>query len=430
MGTGMGARDDWPPFNWTIPMAEPGYYTLRLQAIDALDVTTESAPVQLTVRPANDNLADAQVIEGHALTIETSNAAGTLERYQAWPWDPPTGEPWFYSNQGGHSIWYRWTAPEEGVCVISGAGQDGFLLSIGVYTGVVVSDLQLVAFPAGGPIAFQASEGITYHIAIDGFNGREGPLTWSLSLRPKNDSLASATPIVGIHHETLASHRGATLDPSDELLTGEADAVSLWWSWQAPQAGPVTLLATSETEELRLLVFVAATGETDLEEVAGIGTAWSQAPVARFMAIKGAQYRFVVLGRPGATADFRLALFQDVLSWLSPSDGSVFAFPATIGMAVRVPDGFPAVTRIRFLANGALVGETQAASETFSWTVLQPGSFTVEAEAVFADGLIQRTTPATLRVYAGDDLPRPRIFAGPTSDCSYVTTAVGATPFP
>src|SRR5438270_125079 len=51
--------------------------------------------------PANDAFANAQSLSGGSGSGTGTNANATKE----------TGEPNHAANAGGHSIWYRWTAP-------------------------------------------------------------------------------------------------------------------------------------------------------------------------------------------------------------------------------------------------------------------------------------------------------------------------------
>src|SRR5262245_70448 len=54
--------------------------------------------------PANDKFANVTLISGTSGTLSGSTATATKE----------TGEPIHAGRSGGHSVWYRWTAPNVG----------------------------------------------------------------------------------------------------------------------------------------------------------------------------------------------------------------------------------------------------------------------------------------------------------------------------
>ncbi len=75
---------------------------------------------------------------------------------------------------GGHSVWYCWTAPANGLEVFDTIGSD-FDTVLAAYTGDTVSNLTSVAADddSGGDrtsrLSFNAIAGTTYHIAVDGY---------------------------------------------------------------------------------------------------------------------------------------------------------------------------------------------------------------------------------------------------------------------
>lgn len=139
--------------------------------------------------PANDNFATPQDISGNSGTASGNNTAATKE----------TGEPFHASNQGGKSIWYRWTAPANGLWSFDTLNA-GINTLLGVYTGANVTALSGVATNDDIPgsivsrVFFSATSGTTYRIVVDGFRTDEmefgeggdisaGPVTlnWTLA---------------------------------------------------------------------------------------------------------------------------------------------------------------------------------------------------------------------------------------------------------
>jgi hypothetical protein len=137
--------------------------------------------------PANDNFSAAQTITGCAGTTTGTNVAATHE----------TGEPNHSpDNNGGlRSVWYSWTAPATGPAQITTAGS-GFDTVLAVYTGNAVNSLTLLGrnddvdpgVVTTSNVQFTATAGVTYRIAVDGYNnagsgGDIGSITlnWGLS---------------------------------------------------------------------------------------------------------------------------------------------------------------------------------------------------------------------------------------------------------
>src|SRR5262249_34548801 len=83
------------------------------------------------------------------------------------------GEPDHAGNLGGHSLWWTWTAPAQGIVTLDTIGSS-FATLLAVYTGVSVSNLTVVATNTGSGgdhtslLEFQTAAGATYQIAVDG----------------------------------------------------------------------------------------------------------------------------------------------------------------------------------------------------------------------------------------------------------------------
>ena len=129
--------------------------------------------------PANDDFANALVVAG---------ASGGVSSYTIGASKEP-GEPAHAFDVGGHSVWYRWTAPLSGPVEFNTAGST-FDTTLAIYTGTNVTALSLVAAndddTAAGlhtsRLSFDADPGVTYQIAIDGYGGDFGNfnLNWNM----------------------------------------------------------------------------------------------------------------------------------------------------------------------------------------------------------------------------------------------------------
>jgi hypothetical protein len=137
--------------------------------------------------PANDAFANAAVLIGPAGTTNGNNFNASKEQ----------SEPDHADEIGGHSVWYKWTAPTNGPIVFdtSGSALDTLLA---VYTGSQLNNLSLVAANHYGGIIlesrldFSATAGTVYRIAVDGFDGAQWTfrLNWHSQTQPRFVSIA------------------------------------------------------------------------------------------------------------------------------------------------------------------------------------------------------------------------------------------------
>lgn len=180
--------------------------------------------------PANDNFANAIVIYGSENSQLGTNLAATKE----------AGEPNHAGNAGGESIWYQWTAPSTGGFLFSTFATN-FDTVLGVYTGASVSALTEVASnddcwdTSTSCLVLYASEGVTYRIAIDGFNGASGPIQLGWAVSPPNDDFANAEIISGESGTVDGTTAWATREPGEPNHGGGLGGSSVWYQWTAPQ---------------------------------------------------------------------------------------------------------------------------------------------------------------------------------------------------
>ena len=146
----------------------------------------------LSEPPANDDFADAQVLDGSLpITVNGNTGDATTE----------PGEPDHSGNPAdGASVWYRWTPAETmwvavdgGAFCWAGAGQQQYA----VYTGSSVDTLTRIPGQGcdDGTIHFEAVAGTTYHIVEQAELGEaiDFELTLRALDRPANDDFADAT---------------------------------------------------------------------------------------------------------------------------------------------------------------------------------------------------------------------------------------------
>ncbi|HVU18450.1 MAG TPA: FG-GAP-like repeat-containing protein [Candidatus Didemnitutus sp.] len=133
--------------------------------------------------PANDNFSAATVITGTEAILRGTTIAATKE----------AGEPLHAGNIGGSSVWWKWTAPANGIFTVNTVGAT-FDTVLAIYTGTTLPTLSAVASNddistgnTASSISFAATSGTTYYIAVDGKNGATG--TFQLQFTDQSDFL-------------------------------------------------------------------------------------------------------------------------------------------------------------------------------------------------------------------------------------------------
>ena len=134
------------------------------------------------VPPANDHFGSA-----HTFLVAASPRLGGTTRNAT----RQLGEPRHAGEDGGKSVWWRFTAPASGRVTLSTRGST-FDTLLGVYRGSSVGSLTRVAANDENPtglghwsrVSFDVSAGVTYRVAVDGYGGQTGAVvltaTWLL----------------------------------------------------------------------------------------------------------------------------------------------------------------------------------------------------------------------------------------------------------
>ncbi len=174
-------RNRWGDYSmtWVDPVNDADFWTVQEYAAQYSGTLTNGsgrwgvwwANLQVTVA-ANDFFTNATTLTGQQGSIAGNNIRATKE----------PGEPNIGGNAGGASVWYNWTAPSNGVVTIDTIGST-FNTLLGIFTGSTVSALTTVTNDNGSAgmgasrVAFTATKGTVYRIAVDGYNGQMGNIT-------------------------------------------------------------------------------------------------------------------------------------------------------------------------------------------------------------------------------------------------------------
>ena len=199
-------------------------------------------------RPFNDNFASAAPLSNYWAFARASSKGATSE----------THEP-NHGAAGGASLWWVWVPQSSGTAYVDTAGSD-FDTIAAVYTGTTLANLTQLASNDDAPglktsrLSFNAVEGTTYYIAVDGKNGATGEVALAVDVSLPNDNFANAYALNSDLTDAYATDtiRFSTKESNEPALTVGSETGtgrSVWYTWQAQNAGPVTATVFSESFE-------------------------------------------------------------------------------------------------------------------------------------------------------------------------------------
>ena len=204
-------------------------------------------------RPANDDFAAAIELLDAEGEIAGDNSRASLE-------------PGERIGGGAATVWYRWTAPEDGAWLFTPDDWDSQVL---IFTGDHVATLRLVAGDLRNWVcSLRVQAGAEYRIAVVAVDasGKERAFTlrWRKYERDADgpefasDDFANAAEIEG----TTGSERisvGHSVEPDEPPQTGVR---TRWSVWTAPSSGRFTWhLSGSRYTETKVAVFAPADAE-------------------------------------------------------------------------------------------------------------------------------------------------------------------------
>ncbi len=292
-------------------------------------------PLLAQAPPPNDNFANAISISGTNIVTMATNDDATKE----------PGEPDHAGNIGGKSVWWTWQAPSDGFVTLSTQGSTNSVYGgpldtlLAVYTGSAVNALTEVASNDEDPatyltsrVGFRSTAGTLYRIAVDGYtydtpaDADSGRIMLSLvvSALATNDDFANATVLTGTNLVVTADNEAASKEPGEPDHDGYMGGKSIWWSWQAPALGFVTLstlgslsVQTGSDLDALLAVYVG----NSVSNLANVASSGGRSATLTFRAEAGKTYRIAV----------------DGYGWPSPSD----ADSGWIRLSLKFSPGLP-----------------------------------------------------------------------------------------
>lgn len=197
--------------------------------------------------PANDNFANRIPLSGLTSTSIGSNVGASSEAV----------ERNHLNSSAGLSVWWSWTAPENGLVVIDTLGSS-FDTILAVYTGTIVESLSLVRENDDGPVdntsrvSFTAAAGTVYQIVVDGLGSFSGNIVLNIAQQsPLPAVTVSPASTNLLHGSSVTFIAGAT---------GQAPLAYQWYFGTTLLAGEInpTLalasLTTNQSGSYRVIV--------------------------------------------------------------------------------------------------------------------------------------------------------------------------------
>ncbi len=174
------------------------------------------AAMPVLAQPTNDNFSNARVIAGSVGSTSGSTVGATLEPNE------PSHDPFSF---GGHSVWFRWTAPNSGLATFDTLGSS-FDTVLAAYSGTSLGNLVQLAsdddifspfFALQSRIVFSANAGTDYYIAIDGWDGAFG--NYVLSWNSPTNAPPPPTPATNQFQFSSTAYRVNENTPGFILIT-------------------------------------------------------------------------------------------------------------------------------------------------------------------------------------------------------------------
>ncbi len=235
-----------------------GSYTVKVSNTLGTVVSNSAfVSVELVaIAPDNDDFINAEVLIGAFGAANGFNNRASGEG----------GEP----NHGGvssplASVWWSWTAPADGLLFLNTFGSD-FDTVLAVYTGSAVNALTLVddnddsGSGTQSALAVSVTGGVTYRIAVDGFDIGEGGISLEYNYVDSdtvpNDQFADRITLPSASTSAFGVNLGATGEIGEPNHTANsAPLQSIWWSWTAPADGQLSVGTDGSTFDTTLAVY-------------------------------------------------------------------------------------------------------------------------------------------------------------------------------
>ncbi|HON07340.1 MAG TPA: PPC domain-containing protein [Verrucomicrobiota bacterium] len=270
----------------------------------------DSGKVILSIFPDNNRYTNRTMLTNS--TDVSANGRANAETYEIYFLLKVVSDA---QSPNSKSVWWEWVAPSNGALTVDTIGSD-FDTLLAVYQGektffTAGTDINLITWddnsasvdsPFSDVCVLGVVPGKAYKIQVMG-NGSDGygkvVVNVSFNQGPANDMFTNRTILPSIDKITVTGNNMyASSEDGEPKHAGLNNGKSVWWSWTAPQTGPVqistagsdfdTLLAVYTGNSVTSLVTVATNNDDPV-----FGDITSS---VSFDAIKGITYHIAVDG--------------------------------------------------------------------------------------------------------------------------------------
>ncbi len=380
------------PWKATIP-GLAGDTSIDATAYDELGIS--SGPVQIVVHafgPEGDEFYKAFAVSGDRFTAKASNANATLQ----------SGES--QSPGVGHTLWWRWTAPSNGIVILDTAGS-GIDTALKVTLGSQLGG-QSIGYnddaPGGGPtsrLKLPVTAGTSYSVMVGSFASAGGAVVLNLRYAvvfpttPANDMLANRILIPVASGTVAGDNTGAGRENLEPSLGATAGGRTVWWEWVAPTAGLATFSTAGSAFDTLLGIYSGPSIPIVLTPVASNDDATPVDATSRAIVpvMAGRHYYIQVDGFFGASGPIRLSVDFAPATAMPPGNDDFAAALPIAGDTARIQG----TTSNATLEPNEILVSGGPQSVWWKWTAPRAASVYLALD----------TTVATASVWTGPSVP-------------------------
>lgn len=261
--------------------------------------------------PANDDFENARQLTGFSAVASGTTRGAAHE----------SGEPDHSGAGGSKSVWYSWTAPQDGTLILDACDGTPDPV-IAAYTGSSVSALTPVSSSTCRN-AFRVASGTTYRIAVDATTENAGPFEMKLNLypAPSNDDFTDAEMLNGESPSAIGDTRGSTHESGEPNHHGAGGDSSIWYSWTAPDQGVALVDTCAGTAPIAVAAYTGS-------DVTALSQVQSGGCDIAFQVTTGTTYAIAVDSTVSGSGSFTLDLVLDnappsAFNLSTPADGAI-----------------------------------------------------------------------------------------------------------
>jgi hypothetical protein len=358
----------------------------------------------ISAQPDNDLFVHRQIVSGDTVDFTAWILDATME-----PGEPNHTGPFGITTQ---SVWYQWTATDDGWGRVRLMGWSGGEVVASVYTGESVDALTLIQATSQGSTGyFPVHAGWDYQIAvypkreydISGFI--EAGLQVQFLVPPSNDSFAQRILLSDGDLSVPGSLVGATREVDEPSIGSDVPEQTVWWSWTAPVSG--TAVVTFRDPDSFVFGHLAAAfkGDTlgDLILLAS-NSLISDLPL-NFQAQEGETYQLMVGSwTPDLVDGFTMDLVMSSWHLTSPAEGARFEVPGQVTINWANPPPNTTLRNVQAISpQGYLGWWSELSPEGFTIGNLPKGEYSVQLMALDDRNRTYATPPRHFSVELAND---------------------------